>query len=314
MTSIVTPFLAPHGSPAIPVPGLATASHSLLEPQVTLPEPQVTLSQLAQQLRTIEVAGRKPWQGQIISSGCKAIDDCLPDGGYAAGSLVEWIADEAGSGIALLALTTARQAMRNGKYLLVIDRERRFYPPAALAMGIAMEQLIVIHPERLDDLHWAIDQGLRCSAIGAVLAHIERIDDRVARRLQLAAEEGGTLGLFLRRSKTALPTPSWAEVQWHVTPQADSRLGNHRCWDLHLQRCRGGRAGTRLTLKMDGSTLTQTTSSHHAAPFPQERCRNGNPVTSTNPSTLCLAAELALSTDASTRAHLGRPSLRAASA
>jgi protein ImuA len=273
--------------------------------------PELQIQELAKQIRALEVAGRSHLQGRVISSGCAAIDRGLPGGGYAAGSLVEWIGDRSGSGATSLALNTARQAIAGGKYLLVIDRERTFYPPAALALGIPLEQLIVVHPASTEDFHWAIDQGLRCSAMGAVMASLEELDDRVARRLQLAAEQGGGLGLFLRkrRSPRQVTSPSWAEIQWQVIPSPSPTTSTtpHRRFELHLLRCRGGRAGMRWSLMLDATTLNLTEVSLEAV-SPETRSRHAAP------STLCLAAELALSTDAPTRAEVGRSTVRAASA
>lgn len=265
---------------------------------------QQELLALAKQVRALEVAGRKAWQGKVIPSGSCWLDQHLPNGGYAAGTLVEWIAEDAGCGSSTLSLLTARQAIAEGKYLLVVDRERTFYPPAAVALGIRSEQMIVVHPQNNEDLQWAVDQGLRCTAVGAVLASFQELDDRVARRLQLAAEIGGGLGLFLhygrKRWRNPTSTPSWADVQWHVTPLPTPP--NQRCFDLRLARCRGGRAGLCWTLQLEGTELTPLAAPLHA--------RNSH----VHSSTLCLAAELALSADAPARTEIRQPTVRSASA
>jgi hypothetical protein len=43
-----------------------------------------------------------------------------------------------------------------------------------------------------------MDQALRCSGVGAVIAPLRRVDERDSRRLQLAAESSGVSGFILR--------------------------------------------------------------------------------------------------------------------
>src|SRR5262245_49348177 len=79
----------------------------------------------------------------VFSSGAAALDRLLPGGGLRHGMLVEWLAASSGSGAVTLSLLAAREACRQGGVLVVIDRERTFYPPAAAAWGIDLSRLIV---------------------------------------------------------------------------------------------------------------------------------------------------------------------------
>jgi len=203
---------------------------------------QKNTQKLAEQIRAIETAGRGGYSLGLtgkptISSGCSMLDSALPGGGYSPGTIVEWVdggertsrglggsrgfgsSGGFGNGSLYLALTAARCAMQDSnKYLVVIDSEESFYPPAALYMGIAMERVIVLRPPSFEDAMWAIDQSLRSSAVAAVVARLERLSDLNARRFQLAAEQNGALGLFLRPA-SARSQPSWSEVQWGVSNQ-----------------------------------------------------------------------------------------------
>jgi hypothetical protein len=177
----------------------------------------VSCELLSSQIRALETAQRSAHGCSIVSSGCPQLDACLPAGGYELGSVVEWLESAPGSGGYYLALAAARQAVVDGLYWVVIDRKRQFYPPAAEAMGLPLERLVVIHPANQADEWWAMDVALRCSAIGAVIADVEDISELQARRFQLAAEQGHTLGLWLRPAKVR-NQPSWAEVQWWIEP------------------------------------------------------------------------------------------------
>ena len=178
---------------------------------------------------------------ECFSTGCPALDRLLPGGGLARGSLVEWLADEPGSGAAMFATVAAREAQRDGGAVVVIDQDAGFYPPAAAAWGLDLASTIVVHPSSDADQRWAIDQALRCPHAAAVLAWPRRLDGRTFRRLQLAAEASGAVGLLVRPA-AAQREPSWAQVRWAVAPRPTPREVAGEQWQLALRllRVRGG--------------------------------------------------------------------------
>jgi protein ImuA len=190
-----------------------------------------TVLALQKAIRQWEVGGRADdWPR--VSSGCAALDRLLPDGGLRRGTLIEWFGGGLGSGAGLLALLAAREALRGGGPLVVIDRQRTFYPPAVLPWGIEMSRLILVRPTSDRDEQWSLDQVLRSADVAAVLAWPERLDSRTFRRLQLAAEQSGGLALLVRRA-AARGQPSWAAVRWLVRPQPSD--GG---WQLHVEPIR----------------------------------------------------------------------------
>jgi len=246
--------------------------------------------QLSHQIRAIEVSGRLGSRKlATISSGCQELDASLPDGGYAPGTIIEWLEPAPGCGAYYLALAAARNAVADGKYLVVVDTEQRFYPPAARSMGIPIERIIVLRPQNEADALWSIDQALRCSAVGAVVANLDRVSELQARRFQLAAEQGQALGCWLRPWKVQR-SPSWAEIQWLVEPsysKPESKTNrNVRRVALQSLRMRGGPIGRRWNLVMD------TQNGHIAMETPDA-------ITSS----LCLAAQLAMP---KSECHVGR--------
>lgn len=82
--------------------------------------------------------------------------------------------------------------------IVFVDTAGDFYPPAAWVCGIALDRLIVIRPARQADAFWATDQALRCPAVSVVVASLSLSDSRLSRRLQLAAESSGSIGVILR--------------------------------------------------------------------------------------------------------------------
>jgi protein ImuA len=197
---------------------------------------------LMEQMRQCETARRHSPEA-AVSTGYAVLDRGLC-GGLHRGTLVEWLTHDGGSGATTLALKAARQACGEIGTLVVVDRRRTFYPLAAVACGLDLSRLLLVRPQHNRDETWAIDQALRSGGASAVLAWPEKLDDHLFRRLQLAAEAGDTLGLFLRPGR-AMAEPSWAEVRWLVEPlpSMPSRDGvAPRRVKLSLLRSSGGAA------------------------------------------------------------------------
>ncbi len=213
---------------------------------------------LQEQVRRCERARRGA--AELVCSGCLAFDRLLPDGGFCRGTLVEWLAAAGGNGAATLALAVACRACRDGGALVVVDRARLFYPPAAFAYGIDSERLIVVRPRDEADEGWALDQVLRSPGVGAVLCWPGKLPQRQLRRMQLAAEAGGTLGLLVRPER-ARGEPSWAESRLLVASQPVSRDAPAerspeiaRRLRIEVLHARSGPAGGKIELQLDEQT------------------------------------------------------------
>ncbi|HEV3339657.1 MAG TPA: hypothetical protein VG125_04855 [Pirellulales bacterium] len=176
------------------------------------------------------------------STGCVQLDRLFPSGGVARGTLVEWLAEDGGSGAMWLALIAAREACRGYGPLLVVDGRGTFYPPAAAWAGVDLERLIVVRPATARDETWALDQSLRCQGVGAVLCLTDRLSPRAARRLQLAAEASGGIGLLVRPASVRAE-PCWSQVRLLVEarPGTDARgaLRGGRRLEVELLKTRG---------------------------------------------------------------------------
>lgn len=269
---------------AVPV-GRATAESPVSSGSV---EQLAVLQRLSYEIEQLETSGRRASaQVKTSSAGCAALDALLPAGGYAAGSVVEYLRATPACGASTLAWGAAAAAMQaTGGFLVVVDTQHNVYPPTLTSHGIDLGKVIFVRPQSQADALWAVDQALRTSAVAAVVSELERIDDRSARRLQLAAECGAGLALLLR-SAAARKQPSWAEVQWlvrtepttratsplsHLPLSMNSRVNSSqipaasdtatvardtlqgRRWWVQLTRVRGGRAGQSVCLEMNPLT------------------------------------------------------------
>lgn len=205
---------------------------------------------LQQRVEQLE-GSRRSHDAEPITTGCPAFDALLPSGGLQRGTLVEWFSalhssprpsppvPRLSSATGTLALIAARQAMAEGGALLVMDRGCWFYPPAAAGLGIDLEQVVVVRAATPQDELWALDQALRCQGVAAVWAPLAQLGGHDFRRLQLAAESGGTIGLLLRGPQSR-GQPSWAHLQLLVRPRPSS--GDRR---LQVEVLRSpGRAAT----------------------------------------------------------------------
>ena len=192
-----------------------------------------------------------------VASGCGPLDRLLPEGGFRRGTLVEWLTRGEGTGVQTLALAAAQEACRHGGALVVVDRRREFYPPAAARLAVDLQNLVVVHVTGQADGAWALDQALRCPGVAAVLAWMERdrgkLDGRTLRRLQLAAEDHGGLGLLIR-PEGVRHEPSWADVRLLVEPLP--HFNSTRRLRIHLLRCHGAAGGRTVDVEIDDETHT----------------------------------------------------------
>jgi protein ImuA len=172
------------------------------------------IQELRERTQRIEAASRNQPAAEVAPAP-EGLDRLLPDQGFRRGSLVEWQSDGEGSGAIMLALATAAHILQRGGALVVIDCIGDFYPPAAAHLGTPLDRTIIVRPaDQLTGL-WAWEQSLRCSAVVVTLGRIEEMNDRLAHRLQLAAEAGRGLG-FMLRSATRRAMASWASVRLRV--------------------------------------------------------------------------------------------------
>jgi protein ImuA len=109
-----------------------------------------------------------------------------------------------------------------GRYLLWIAEDFSLaengapYAPGLDGAGIAPERLITVTAARDRDVLWAMEEALRCRAVGVVIGEMRSrgIDQVMTRRLALAAAAGDTLGLLLRT--TPHDEPSAAATRWII--------------------------------------------------------------------------------------------------
>lgn len=230
------------------------------------------LEQLKMQIRRLEGFGGAlaDTNRRVLSFGVAQIDDHFPGGGLVRGALHEIFAADAGIATAFCALLAGRLSSDDGaSSILWCERPwtldaGALYGPALLQFGIDPARVILVRARRDADALWAMEEGLHCGKLAAVVGEIASMSLTDSRRLQLAAEETGVTALMLR-PKTDNPAPSAAATRWrldatrHAADAADAdrapppgqandnELGQsgppglHTArWRAELFRCRGG--------------------------------------------------------------------------
>lgn len=244
----------------------------------TRPSAPLAVAALKERIRRLE--GGAARARAVLPFGVAAIDGRLPGGGLALGCLHE----VAGGGTDTLANAVANAvdgaaatlfaagiaARTGGKVLWCVARQDLFAPALAQA-GLPAGR--VVHAEAGDekDLLACFEEGLRHGGLGAVVAEVSRLPMTASRRLQLAAESSGTVGLALRRWRRPAEAAGYAQLtasvtRWRVSALPSAPLpvpgvGRAR-WLLELVRCRAGETAVfeveacdgegRLALPADG--------------------------------------------------------------
>jgi hypothetical protein len=101
-----------------------------------------------------------------------------------------------------------------------------------------MERLFLRRPKNTADEIWALAECLGCRGVGVTVAQPPPLSRVEARRLQLAAERGGGVGLLLRPNGGAASAHHAAATRWLVEPAPGERTVQR--WKVRLIYGHGG--------------------------------------------------------------------------
>ena len=209
--------------------------------------PSPVIDQLRQRIERLEAPRRRR---DALAFGLDAIDRVLPDGGLAFGALHEVAGGGTGAvhGAAAALFTAGVAARTGGKVLWCLTRPDLFAPAVAQA-GLSSSRVIYVECGDDKTVLACFEEGLRHKGLGAVVAEVARLSMTASRRLQLAAESSGTIGIAIRRWRRQTEAadfgqPTAAVTRWRVTALPSEALpvpGIRRArWQLELIRCRAG--------------------------------------------------------------------------
>lgn len=182
--------------------------------------------------------------------GIKEMDKRLPGGGLTLGALHEVAGGGNGAvdGAAAALFAAGIAARTKGQVLWCVGRPDLFGPALAQA-GLPPERLIYLEAGDQKQVLACLEEALRHGGLGAAIAEVTKLTMLASRRLQLAAEDTGTLGLIVRRWRRHTEAadfgqPTAAATRWRVTvlpstPLPVPGVGRAR-WHVELIRCRAG--------------------------------------------------------------------------
>ncbi len=134
-----------------------------------------------------------------VPTGFAALDAVLPGRGWPQGALTELLLAREGIGEIRLTLPALARLQAAGREIVWIEPPYRPYAPALAAAGVDLARLWIVRCRDRRDALWAYEQALRAPECGAAFAWLPLSDERLLRRLQVAAREGRTWGVLWRR-------------------------------------------------------------------------------------------------------------------
>ncbi len=182
----------------------------------------------------------------VLDFGLPAIDAVLPGGGLNKAGVHEFLwsrqADWAATFGCCLALILRHDRKRPLLWCRLAHDDAEYGMPYAHGLahlGFDPNRVVLLSLKRPTDILWAMEEGLKCGALGAVVGMVAS-DLKTSRRLALAAEAGKTPGFLLHPAQAVMNTA--AQTRWRIRAAlgATQTAKDRPCWTLALTRNRHG--------------------------------------------------------------------------
>src|SRR3984957_19466541 len=159
--------------------------------------PQMLIGDLRRWLARMESHGRA--SAAVLPFDIAEVDAHVPGGGLQLGHLHEVIEGRAASEDAALAtLFAAGFVARLAGPVLWCLRGRDLFAPALARIGLHPDRVIYCETWKDRDVLPAMEEGLKCRGLAAVVGEATRLSLTASRRLQLAAGESGVTARSLQ--------------------------------------------------------------------------------------------------------------------
>ncbi|MGO8176051.1 ImuA family protein [Rhizobium ruizarguesonis] len=198
----------------------------------------------------------------VLPFGVREIDGRLPGGGLAYGAIHEFAGGGAGAinGAATALFVAGIAARTKGKVVWCLARPDLF-APALAQVGLHPDRVIYVEAIKEEFVLESCEEALRFGGLGAVVAETVRLPMVTSRRLQLAAEGSGTIGLVIRRWRRPTEAgdfghPTAATSRWRISvlpsdPLPVPGVGRAR-WLAELIRIKAGESADFVIGACDG--------------------------------------------------------------
>jgi hypothetical protein len=204
-------------------------------------------------LPALDLVLRNPaiWRGdqyakvavESVPTGFAELDAQLPGGGWPRAALTELLTNQRGIGELRLLLPALARLSKDDKWLVLVAPPYRPFAPGFESLGVNLARLVMVETRSDGESLWAAERCLRSGSCAAVLAWPGSGPRTTLRRLQLAAEEGKSLGVVFGSTRNAAhPSPAPLRIQL-----AASRGG----LELQILKRRGGGWAPPLSLDVE---------------------------------------------------------------
>lgn len=188
-----------------------------------------------------------------VPTGFPSLDQLLPSGGWPVGALTEIAVARAGIGELQLLLPALAQLSRGERFLALVAPPYLPYAPA-WARALNLARVLVINAASDADTCWSVEQSLRSGACAAVLTWHVWNDAKPLRRLQRAAEVGGSWAVWFHGDRRIAHSPAALQLRLESGPAT----ATGRTLNVHIVKRRGGWATGPLALKVDHALVMPT--------------------------------------------------------
>ncbi len=184
-----------------------------------------------------------------MSLGLGSIESAFPSSRFTLGTVHEFISPNPNDAASTNGFISGilSSLMCKGGFCLWISNRRSLFPPGLKRFGVEPDRVIFIDLKREKDVLWAMEQGLKCNTLSAVVGELQEISFTESQRLQLAVEQSKVTGLLHRhnpRSQHALACTTRWRIFSLSSELEDKMPGvGFPTWKVELLKVRNGRPG-----------------------------------------------------------------------
>ena len=200
-----------------------------------------------------EILAKQGFKPELASTshikGLSEIEAAFPNGVFPTGMIHEMLfqkGEEAAACSGFLGALLSSLIVPES-IILWISVGRNLFPPSIKTFGIEPHQIVFVDAAQEKQVLWALEEGLKCQGITAVVAELRELSFSQSKRLQLAIEESHVTGFVLRTDATKLSTTTCVS-RWQVS-SIPSAIEDGLCgvgfpkWNVELLRVRNGQTG-----------------------------------------------------------------------
>jgi len=185
-----------------------------------------------------------------VATGFPELDTQLPGGGWPRAALTELLVSRPGAGELRVLMPALARLSQAEKWLVVVAPPYQPYAPGFQFSGVDLARVVVVKTRSDGESLWAAERCLRCGSCAAVLTWTGSASSQAMRRLQLAAEEGKSMGVVFGATRhAAQPSPAPLRIQLS---------GRRSGLELQILKRRGGGWAPPVLLSIDSPRMDES--------------------------------------------------------